>query len=190
MPHVDAVIEAPERALEAPGAPWVAPAEWYALWTQSHCEQLVHDQLAARGFRVFLPRLEAWSRRAGQQHRIQTPMFPGYLFLHHALDKASDVEVRKARGLVTILGESWERRAVIPAAEVEAIQRLVGSGLPASSHPYLREGQKVRITRGPMADVEGILVRGNSRKGLVVLSITMLRGSVAVEVDCTLVTAA
>jgi len=168
----------------------VTGALWYALWTRSHCEQLVHDQLAARGFRLFIPKIELWSRRGGQRQLIQSPMFPGYLFLHHALDKESDTEVRKARGLVTILGESWTCREAVPDENIEALQRLVHSGLAAVPHPYLREGQRVRITRGPMADVEGILVRSNARKGLLVLSVGLLHRSVAVEVDCTTVTAA
>lgn len=163
---------------------------WYVLWTRSHCEQLVSAQLSERGYRVFLPTIDAWSRRGGRRHLIRVPMFPGYLFMNVCLDKTSDTDVRKARGLVTILGESWEQRATVPEAEVAAIQRLVYSRLPAFPHPYLREGQRVRITRGPMADVEGILVRINPRKGFVVLSVDLLQRSVAVEVDCTLVASA
>ena len=172
------------------GEPSATSEPWYVLWTRSYCEQLVYDQLASRSYRLFLPLMEVWSRRRGRRHLIQVPMFPGYLFLRHALDKTSDTDIRKARGLVTILGESWERRAVVPQREIEAIERLVKSELPVLPHPYLREGQRVRITRGPMADVEGILVRCDSRKGVVVLSVDLLRRSVAVEVDCTQVVAA
>ena len=52
-------------------------------------------------------------------------------------------------------------------------------------HPYLREGQRVRITHGPLANVEGILVRSRPNRGLLVLSVDLLHQSVAVEVDCT-----
>jgi hypothetical protein len=45
--------------------------------TRSHCEQLVFEQLAAKGFTLFLPTLEIWSRRNGTRHRIRVPMFPG-----------------------------------------------------------------------------------------------------------------
>jgi transcription antitermination factor NusG len=41
----------------------------------------------------------------------------------------------------------------------------------------------VRIISGPLADVEGILVRVRPEKGLLVLSVHMLQRSVAVEVD-------
>jgi transcriptional antiterminator NusG len=172
-------------ALHAPRAP-----EWHVLWTRSHCERLVHDQLAPRGFGLFLPTIEAWSRRAGARHLISVPMFPGYLFLHHALDKASYVEVLKARGLVALLGERWDRVAVVPDGEIEAIRRVVEARLPALPYPYLRQGQRVRIADGPLRDVEGILVRSRPKKGLLVLSVELLQRSIAVEVDCTLVAAA
>src|SRR2546426_1251364 len=163
--------------------------KWYALWTQSHCEQLVHDQLTTKGFHLFLPKIEAWSRRNGVRRRICMPMFPGYLFAHHEMDHASYVEVRRARGLVCILGDGWNRLAAVPDDEIEAIQKVVNAALPALPHPYLREGQRVRITGGPLAGVEGILSRTNVNKGLLILSIDLFRRSVAVEIDCTLAVA-
>ena len=114
-------------------------------------------------------------------------MFPGYLFLHHVIDKASYIEVRKVQGLVGILGERWDRLAVVPEPEIEAIQTMMQSSLPVLPHPYLREGQRVRITHGPLADIEGILEHIKSNKGRLVLSVDLLRQSVAVEVDCTVV---
>ena len=163
---------------------------WHVLWAHSHCEDLLHDQLAAKGFDVFLPKVSVWARQFGTRRLAPSPMFPGYLFLRHAMDKASYLDVRKVRGLVRILGERWDQLAVVPDAEIETIQTVLRVGLPIVPHSYLREGQRVRITRGPMTDVEGILVRVNLQKGLLVLSVNLLRRSVAVQVDCTLVTAA
>jgi transcription antitermination factor NusG len=117
-------------------------------------------------------------------------MFPSYLFLHQAMDKLSFIEVCKARGLVRILGERWDRLSVVPDAEIDAIQRVLSAEVPVIPHPYLREGQRVRITHGPLMGVEGILVQSKPNKGLLVLSIELLRRSIAVEVDSTLVGAA
>jgi transcription antitermination factor NusG len=156
------------------------------LWTRSHCEQLVFDQLAAQGFHVFWPVIDTWARgRDGRRHLRRASVFPGYLFLHHALDRWSDVEVRKARGLVAILGEGWGRRAVVPPGEVEAIKTLVDTATPAFPYPYPAAGQRVRITAGPLLNVEGVLVRTRPNRGLLVLSVEQLRRSVAVEIDCT-----
>jgi transcription antitermination factor NusG len=173
-----------DPTLARDGAVRMSPA-WHALWTRSHCEQLVHHQLAAKGFDLFLPTIDQWSRRGGLRHLIRVPMFPGYVFLHRVMDKASYVEVLKARGLVQVLGGRWDRLATVPDAEVDAIRRIVDAGLPALPYPYLREGQRVRITRGPLADLEGILVRTKPNRGLLVVSVNLLQRSVAAHVDCT-----
>ena len=163
---------------------------WYVLWTHSHCEQLVHDQLARKGFELYLPKMNIWSRLRGVKRLIEVPMFPGYLFLRHAMDKASYLNVCKVRGLVRVLGARWDQLGVVPDDEVEGLQRAQTAGYRVRPHPYLSVGQRVRITRGPLADVEGIYLRAKANKGLLVLSIGLLRRAVAVEVDCTLVTAA
>jgi transcriptional antiterminator NusG len=162
--------------------------QWFALWTHSHCEHLVRDQLVAKGFEAFLPTIRTWSRRAGRQRLIPLPMFPGYLFVHQAMDKRSYVEIAKSKGLVRILGARWDHLTAVSDTEVEALQRIQSTELAVMPHPYLREGQRVRINDGPLAGVEGILVRTRPSRGLLVLSVDLLHQSVAVELDCTLVT--
>ena len=178
------VEEWAEQRAGLPAAVAVA-CPWYALYTHSHCEQLVCEQLAAKGFHLFLPKMQVWSQRAGVRRRIAVPMFPGYLFLHSLVDSAVYLEVRKARGLVRILGQGWNRLAVVPEEEIHTIYSVLRSRLPIHPHPYLREGHRVRIKRGPLSGVEGIFVGGKANKGRLVLSVELLQQSVAVEVDCT-----
>jgi len=162
------------------------PSPWHVLWTRSHCEQLVFDQLASQGFRLFLPEVETWSKGRGGQRRLRrVSLFPGYLFLNQALDRWSDVQVRRARGLVSILGDGWDRRAIVPPGEIYGIQRVVAAAEPTFPHLYPALGQRVRITAGPLTDVEGVLVRTRPKRGLLVLSVELLHRCVAVEVDCT-----
>jgi transcription antitermination factor NusG len=164
-----------------------AAARWHVLWTHSNCERLVYDQLRTQGFEVLLPMIGQWGRRKGLRYLGQVPMFPGYLFLHHAVDKMSYLQVCKARGLVRILGEQWDRLATVPEREIEAIRKLGETDLQPLPHPYLREGQRVRVLRGPLANAQGILLKSEPEKGLLVLSVELLRRSVAVQIDCTLV---
>ena len=163
---------------------------WHVLWTRSNCEQFVHDQLAANGFALFLPTIQSWCRRGGVRRLARVPLFSGYVFLRHAVDKASYLTLCKARGLVRVLGERWDRLAVVPDAEIEAIRKIVSSGASVMPHAYLRAGQRVRVTRGPLVGVEGIVVRSDPRKGLLVVSVDLLRRSVAVHLDCTILEAA
>lgn len=159
-------------------------ARWFALWTHSHCEQLVCDQLTAKGFETFLPTVGEWSRRGGVRRVISRPMFPSYLFVRHAMEKRSYVEIMKARGLVRILGERWDRLCPIGDGEIQALQQVGNTGKTIVPYPYLREGQRVRIAEGPLAGVEGILVRNRPKQGLLVLSVDLLQRSVAVEIGC------
>jgi transcription antitermination factor NusG len=161
--------------------------EWHVIWTRSNCEQLVHQQLSGKGFETFLPTMGAWRTRAGARRRIDVPMFPGYLFVRGLVDKKSHVEVRKARGLVQVLGQCWDRPAVVPEREVGAIQTLTQSALETFATPFLQQGQRVRVVFGPLTGVEGTLLRSNSHTGLLVLSVTLLQRSVAAEVHCSAV---
>lgn len=97
--------------------------KWYA-------EQMVHDRLEPRGFQVFLPRVQTWSRHGARRQRLSSPMFPGYLFLRHPMDNASRVEVLKSRGLVRI-GERWYRLSTILDDEIDVLRTIAVGGLPA-----------------------------------------------------------
>jgi len=169
-------------AMDEPSLP-----HWHVLWTKSNCEQSVYEQLAAGGFDVLLPTVDKWSRRRQARCLYRAPLFPGYLFVRHAIDKKSYIDICKARGLVRILGERWDKLATVPDGEIDAIRRVNQSDLPRMPHPYLKVGQSVRIISGPLANVQGVFVKEESKKGLLVLSVEMLRRSLAVEIDCTLV---
>lgn len=162
-------------------------AHWHVLWTRSNCEQQVYEQLCSRGYETLLPTIDKWSRRRQMRSLYRAPLFPGYLFVRHAIDKSSYIDICKARGLVRILGERWDKLATVPDAEIEAIRRVNQTSEPRMPYPYLKIGQTVRIIAGPLANVEGIFVKSEPKTGLLVLSIELLRRSLAVEVDCTLV---
>jgi transcription antitermination factor NusG len=163
---------------------------WYAVWTRSHSEQLVADQLTGKGIDVFLPNISTWSRRGGVRRLIQIPMFSGYVFLNEVMNKKTYLDVVQARGVVKLLGERWDRLSAIDDNEMVALKQIAESDLPVMPHTYLREGQRVRITAGPLRGVEGLLVEDRTPKGLLVLSVELLQRSIAVKVDCTWVAAA
>lgn len=181
-------IQADMRLGDCGGGPTPPAApQWHVLWTRSNCEQVVHAQLRAKGYELFLPLVGAWNRRRGMRRWSAMPLFPGYLFLRHAMDKYSYLEVCKVRGLVRLLGVRWDRLAVVPDRQIESVRTVLQSDSPARRYGYLCEGQLVRIADGPLANIEGRLLRADQRKGLLVVSIELLKRSVAVEVDYSLI---
>jgi transcription antitermination factor NusG len=168
-------------------APASVPS-WFAVWTRSHCEERVTDDLTMRGFETFLPKAQTWVQQRGRRRRVCAPLFPGYLFVRHAMDPRSHAEVLRAQGVVRLLGDSVGPTA-IGASEIEAVRRLADSGLPMSRRGPLEHGHRVRVVAGPLAGLEGRFLRSRAQKGLFVIAVTLLRRAVAVEVEAALVEA-
>jgi transcription antitermination factor NusG len=163
-----------------------APAStdnWYAIWTRSHSERLVFDQLAGLGFTAFLPEIGMWSKRQGKMHVVPVPMFPGYLFVRDRMDKHAYIEMLKVRGVVRILENGWTRLTPVPDDEVTSIERVMQSGAPVFPHA-LHEGDRVRVTGGPLKGVEGVFIQDKPESGRLIVSIGLLGRGIAVEVDC------
>jgi hypothetical protein len=150
-----------------------ARAPWQALGTRTNCERLVGQQLRLRGFQVFDPRVPSWSWRGGVRRPSARPLFPGHLFLRRERDRAGALPLLGARG---VLG-------VVPEREIESIRRVLDALLTPVPHPYVPDGRRVRIRRGPLADVEGFLQDTLAGRALLVLSIHLFRHSVAIEID-------
>jgi transcription antitermination factor NusG len=64
-------------------------------------------------------------------------MFPGYLFLRQALNKAAYLELRQIRGLVRVLGGRRDWPAVIADEEIDDLKKVAASRRPRYAH--LRE---------------------------------------------------
>ena len=75
-----------------------------------------------------------------------------------------------------------ESVATIPEEEIESIRRTIDGKFRVEPHPFLRCGERVRVMRGSLAGVEGILTRKKNLCRLV-LSVEMLTQAVAVEID-------
>jgi transcription antitermination factor NusG len=124
-----------------------------------------------------------WCRRGGRRTLAEQLLFPGYLFVRHAMDKSTHVEVLKTRGVVRLLGERWDRLSPVPPEEMDAIQRVVKSGTRLRRYPFLPAGTAVRILTGPLAGLRGTFVCERSSRGLFLVSVTLLQRTVSVEID-------
>lgn len=165
-----------------------ASGGWYCVWTRSHCEDLVHDQLTTQGLEVFLPKTMMWRRRGGRRTLAETILFPGYLFVRHPMDKATQIAILKTRGVVRLLGERWDRLSPIPDDELAAVRRMVTACSRVRRHgPAFDEGTPVRILNGPLEGLRGTFVADRPDKGRFLVSVSLLQRSVSVEVDAHMV---
>jgi transcriptional antiterminator NusG len=155
------------------------PAAWYAVWTRSRHEQVVRDQIARKGFEVFLPTVARWSRWKDRKKKIDWPLFPGYCFAR--FDARERLPILKCTGVVSIV--SFDGDIVpIPEHEIDGIRRLVESDLQYDPCPLIREGMMVEVIHGPLKGVIGRLVRKGAHARLV-LAVDLIGQAVSVEVD-------
>ncbi|HXJ94770.1 MAG TPA: UpxY family transcription antiterminator [Terriglobia bacterium] len=152
---------------------------WYAVYTRHQHEKTVAHGLAGKEFEIFLPLYLAARRWNDRIARISLPLFPGYVFLRGDLERRLDILTTPG---VHSLVSSGGQPASIADTEVEAVRRAVEARLPVEPCAFLNCGDRVRVTSGPLADLEGIVVRKKNSCRLV-LSVELLEKSIAVEVD-------
>jgi len=164
------------------GAPAVeCDMGWYAAHTHSNFEKRVAAELMLKRVDVYLPLFHEMHRWKDRYKNVAIPLFPGYVFVRIPDSGASQMAVLRTQGIVRILGSAG-RIERIPEVEIDSIRRLVSAEVSCRPHPFLREGSAVRVKRGPLKDLEGLLVRfkGGTR---LVLSINLLSRSVSTEID-------
>lgn len=156
---------------------------WYALQVRTLHERGVADFLRGMGYEWFLPLYKCRKRWSDRIKVVETPLFPGYLFCR--FDPLLRLPILKTPGVISIVGINRQPIA-IEETEIQAMQRLVASGIASQPWPYLQAGDRVQIESGPLRGIEGILTDFKGKHRLIV-SITLLQRAVAMEIDAALV---
>jgi transcription antitermination factor NusG len=157
----------------------ISAPHWHALYTRHQHEKRIARILSSKGHDIFLPLYASTRRWQDRDKRLSLPLFPCYVFIRGGLDR--QVQILSTPGVFTIVG--WTGRpAIIPHGQIEGVRRLVESAIRIEPHPFLKTGDRVRVTSGALRGLEGLLARKKNLFRLVV-SLEMLGRSAAVEID-------
>lgn len=154
---------------------------WYAVQTYPRHEKQVASQLTFKGIDNYLPlftRLRTWSDR---QKKIDLPLFPCYAFVHISPYAESRVRVLQIPGIVGFVG-GGKQSSFIPQEQIESIRTLLVNKIALDPYPFLKIGQRVRIRRGSLNGIEGILVRRNGMRRLII-SVDTLERSLSLSIE-------
>jgi len=152
---------------------------WFAVQVKATHEKRVAWMMDYGGFEWFLPLYECRRRWSDRIKRVELPLFPGYIFCRFG--PVDRVPILKTPSVTRIVGIG-NTPVPIDEQEIAAIQAVVKSGLTVSPHPFLRVGQRVRIEGGSLYGLEG-LITDVRKRDRVIISVTLLQRSVAVEID-------
>ena len=155
--------------------------KWYVLHTRSRFENVVQEGLSRKSFEVYLPKIQARSKRRDRMQMIHIPLFPGYVFVNSILDAHQQLEIVKTVGVVRFVGNSQGPLSVSDQA-IDSLKIMVHSDQQILTGRRLRQGEPVMVVSGPMTGVIGTFVRYRGQ-GRVVVNIQALGQYAAVEVD-------
>jgi transcription antitermination factor NusG len=154
-------------------------ASWFALQIRTRWEGATAELLRAKGLETLLPTFTTKRKWSDRFKVVESPLFPGYLFCR--FDVHNRLPVLITPGVIAVVGRG-KTPVAVDDAEIHSIQAAVQSGLPVEPWPYVEIGERVRIKDDVLNGMEGILTsfKGSCR---VVISVTLLRRSVALEID-------
>ena len=153
--------------------------QWYALWVNPKLTGPILIALENKGFESFTPFQTIVRKGRSQTSEVVVPAFPGYVFVR--LDLRFRLPALMTPGVRGIVGYGGQP-APIDDEEIDALKRVIGSGLRAEPSPFLQNGDRVQLIDGPLAGVTGVLLRQN-RGNRVLVQVSLISQALAVDVE-------
>lgn len=170
LPELGSMIDATPNA--------EAAQRWYAAYTMPRHEKQVASHLTLRAVETYLPVYRAIHNWNGRKAEVDLPLFPGYVFVRMPI--LHRVRVLEQPGVVRLVGCNG-KAIPLPDEEIERLRSSLAL-CKAEPYPFLAPGQRVRIKSGPMAGLEGKILRRKGKVRLVV-SVELIQRSIAFEID-------
>jgi transcription antitermination factor NusG len=152
---------------------------WYAVHVRRNSEKVVARHLEEKAYEQFVPTYTSVRRWKQRVVRSERPLFENYVFCR--ITALATAPIVTTPGVIRIVGAAGQPIPV-DDQEIDALLRIVTSGLRVEPWPYHHVGRRVRVESGPLRGIEGILCKVVHDERLVV-AITLLQRAVNVELD-------
>jgi transcription antitermination factor NusG len=151
---------------------------WHVARTLPQRELQAARQLANQGFRSFVPRYWKNRRHARKVETLSAPLFPRYIFVVVSQTRDRWRSINGTLGVDRLLMSGGEPQPV-PHGVVENLIAAADATGNIHFDFHLQEGQAVKITAGPFAELVGQLERLDDN-GRVRILLEILGGRVRV----------
>lgn len=159
------------------------PGRWWVLHTRPRAEKGLVRRLHASGARFFLPLFQRQWRSQGRRLCSHLPLFPGYVFLcGEAQDRLKALETNLVVNCLHV-----EDQAELHA-DLARVYQMIAAGAPLTPEERLEPGTPVEITAGPLAGLEGKVLRRGAQLNIVV-EVKFLQQGVSAEIESWMVRA-
>jgi transcription antitermination factor NusG len=149
---------------------------WYVIKTKPKKEKSVVSQLSQADFELFFPVMKGISGVKA--------LFPSYLFVQTNFENyANHRLIRYTRGVHSILGDDAGPVSV-ESQIIETIKSRTRDGLLIERDLLYQKGSKVRVRRGVLKDLEGIVEKHCSGEERVQVLFKWLSGTMRAKLHC------
>lgn len=150
---------------------------WWVLHARPRAEKTLARKLLALRQDFFLPLYQKQWQSRGRALASHLPLFPGYVFLRG--DETARLAALQTNHVVRVLA--------VPAGErleedLVRIYRLMECGAPVAPEDRLQPGMPVVLSAGPLAGLEGKIIRRDSQMRFV-LEVDFIQRGASIEVE-------
>jgi transcriptional antiterminator RfaH len=147
------------------------------LHTRPRAEKALARNLVALGQDFFLPLYQKRLQIRGRSLASYVPLFPGYVFLRG--DEAARLEALRTNQIIRVLPVPEKERL---RADLARIYQLMECGSPVAPEDRLQAGMPVVLTAGPLAGLQGKIIRRNSLMRFVI-EVDFIQRGASVEIE-------
>jgi transcriptional antiterminator RfaH len=153
-----------------------ASVRWWVLYTRPRGEKSLARRLLRHHLSFFLPLYNHRWKTQGRWLNSYLPLFPGYLFLHG--DSESRLTALQTNLVAMCLPVPDQKQLW---TDLLRVHDLMTTGAPLTPVDRLQVGDLVEIISGPLAGLEGKILRG--RKLRFCVEVQMLQRGVSVDIE-------
>ena len=154
-----------------------ASHQWWVLHTRQRAEKTLARHLWQHGIPFFLPLFQRERPFRGRVVTSHLPLFPGYVFLLG--DQQARLQALMTNTVVQTLTVNDQREL---HTDLSRVYSLMASGTGLAPEDRLQPGTWVQITQGPLAGLEGQILRRGKRLKFVI-EVHFLQRGASVEID-------
>lgn len=152
--------------------------EWFALRVTYSRELKVRAQLESLGIESYVPMHFRLTTRNGQQRKVWTPLIHNLIFVRSSSARLRELKMQTDLPIRYIMDRASGSPAVIPEWQMRDFMAVVATCdehveiVPPQSVD-LNRGDRVRVTEGPFAGIEGHYIRhkGHSKVAVAIRDI-------------------
>jgi transcription antitermination factor NusG len=167
----------PDNLLTVPDRDWDETSPWWVLHTRPRAEKALARRLLRRESPFFLPLCKHQWRNRGRTHCSYVPLFPGYVFLRASNQTVfQTLETNLVARILTVADQGQLQD------DLARVYQVIATGAPLAPEERLQPGDLVEITDGPLAGLEGKVLRRGKQLNFIV-EVQFIQRGVSVEIE-------